>query len=95
MGFVLNLCCVRVQRRVSSVAFFPGAHKNTIHRTWHSVKAFLGHYNRWEDYEFHLAHYMFAAHCKAKRIPPYLQFLNLVANTHSSLCTLHRMERAT
>ena len=85
----------RVQRRVSSGAYFPGAHTNTIHRTWRSVKAFFGHYNREEDCEFHLAHYMFAAKCKAKRIPPYLQFLHLVANTHSSLCTLPRNERAT
>jgi len=52
------------------------------------VKAFLGQYNRGEDYEFHLAHYMFAARCKAKRIPPYLQFLHLVANIDWSQCSL-------
>ena len=38
-----------------------GAHTNTIESTWRSVKVFLGQYNRGEDYEFHLAHYLFAA----------------------------------
>jgi len=44
------------------------AHTNTIESTWRSVKVFLGQYNRGEEYEFHLAHYMFAARCKAKTI---------------------------
>jgi transposase-like protein len=73
-----------------------GAHTNTIESTWRSVKVFLGQYNRGEDYDFHLAHYMFAARCKAKNIPPYLQLLHLVANTNWSLCCpLRSYERAT
>jgi len=72
-----------------------GAHTNTILGTWRSVKAFLGQYNRGEDYELHLAHYMFAARCKAKRIPPYLQFLHVVANIDWSRCSLPRTERTT
>jgi hypothetical protein len=38
---------------------------------------------------------MFAARCKAKRIPPYLHFLHLVANIDWTLCSLPRTERAT
>jgi hypothetical protein len=42
-----------------------GDHTNTIEATWHSMKVFLGQYNRGEDYHYHLAHYMFAARRKA------------------------------
>jgi transposase-like protein len=65
-----------------------GAHTNTIESTWHQVKVFLGPYNRGEDYEYHLAHYMFAARCKAQGVSPFLQFLPLVTNTDWSLCSL-------
>ena len=71
------------------------AHTNTIQGTWHSVKAFLGQYNRGEDYEFHLAYYIYAARCKDKRIPPYLQFLHLLANTDWSQLCLPRTDRTT
>jgi len=42
-----------------------GAHTNTIESTWRAVKVFLSQYNRGEDYEYHLAQYMFLARCKA------------------------------
>jgi len=58
-----------------------GTHTNTIESTWRSVKVFLGQYNRGEDYEYHQAHYLFAARCRAQRVPPYLQLMHLVANT--------------
>jgi transposase-like protein len=58
-----------------------GDHINTIQSTWHRVKVFVGAYNKRQDYQYHLAHYMFAARCKAQGIPPFLQFLHLVANT--------------
>ena len=69
------------------------AHTNTIESTWRSVKVFLGQYNRGEDYEFHQAHYIFAGRWKARRVPQYLQFLHLVANTERSLCSLSRWTR--
>jgi hypothetical protein len=50
---------------------------------------FVGQYNRGgEDYEFHLAHYMFAVRCKAEGVPPFLKFLHLVTNTDWSTCSL-------
>jgi hypothetical protein len=58
-----------------------GNHTNTIQSTWRSVKVFLGQNNGGEDYYYHLAHYMFVAMCKALRVPPFLQFFHLVANT--------------
>ena len=58
-----------------------GAHTNSIESTWHRVKVFLGQYNRGDDYEFHLAHYMFVTRCKAQGVSPFVQFLHLVANT--------------
>jgi hypothetical protein len=63
-----------------------GNHTNTIESTWQSVKVFLGQYKRGEDYHYHLAHYMFAAKCKAQGVPPFIQFLHLVANTDWSQC---------
>ena len=65
-----------------------GAHTNTIESKWHRVKVFMGHYNRGEDYEYHLAHNLFAARCKGEGIPSFIQFLHLVANTDWSLCNL-------
>jgi hypothetical protein len=55
-----------------------GAHTNTIESTWRRVKVFLRQYNRGVDYEFHLAHYTFAARCKARDVPPFIQFLHLI-----------------
>ena len=65
-----------------------GDHTNTTESTWHIVKVFLGQYNRGEDYVYHLAHYLFAARCKAQGIPHFLLFLYFVANTDWSLCRL-------
>jgi hypothetical protein len=56
-----------------------GAHTNTTEGTWRRVKIFFGQYNRGEDYKFHLAHYMFAAKCKARGEPIFIKFMNLVA----------------
>ena len=63
-----------------------GAHTNTIESKWRAVKVSLGQYNRGEDYEYHLAQYMFAARCKSQNISPFLQFLHLVANTDWDMC---------
>jgi transposase-like protein len=63
-----------------------GTHTNTIKGMWHQVKVFLGHYNKCEDYQYHLAHFMFAARCKAQGVPTLTQFLDLVANTDWSHC---------
>jgi hypothetical protein len=63
-----------------------GAHTNTVESTWRRVKAFVGEYNRGKDYEYHLAHYLFAARCKAQGVPPFLQFLHLIANIDWAQC---------
>jgi hypothetical protein len=83
-----------VNHSIQSVDPHTGAHTNTIERTWSSVKVFLGRYTRGEDYEFYLAHYIYAARWKAKRVSPYLQFLHHVTNTVWSQCRLPRTERA-
>jgi len=67
-----------------------GAHTNTIEVTWRCVKVFLSPYNRGEDYHYHLAHYMFAARCNTLGMPPFVQFLHLVANTDWSQCDVPR-----
>jgi hypothetical protein len=63
-----------------------GEHTNTTEGTWSRVKVFLGCYNRGEDYHYHLAHYLFAARCKAEGKSTFLEFLHLVANTDWALC---------
>jgi transposase-like protein len=68
-----------------------GAHTNTTEGTWHHVQVFLANYSRGEDYIYHLAHYMFAARCKAEGAPAFLQFLHLVTNIDWSKCRLPRL----
>ena len=63
-----------------------GAHMKTIESTWRAVEVFLGQYNRGEDYEYHLAQYMFMARYKAQGVSPFLQFLHLFANTDWNMC---------
>jgi len=63
-----------------------GDHTNTMESTSCSIKVFLEQYNGGEEYHYHLAHYMFAAWCKAQGIPPFLHFLHPVANTNWSIC---------
>jgi hypothetical protein len=53
---------------------------------WRAVKDFLRPYNRREDYHYHLAHYMFAARCKALGVPQFNQFLANVASTDWANC---------
>ena len=43
------------------------------------MKAFLGPYNRKGDYIHHLAHYMFAARCRAEKVDQFTKFLYLIA----------------
>jgi transposase-like protein len=64
-----------------------GAHTNTIEGTWRHVKAFLSPCNRKGDV-FHLAHYMFAARCEAKKVHQFTKFIHLIANIDWSICTL-------
>ena len=85
-----------VKHSIQFVNSDNGDHTNTIESTWRSVKTFLGQYNRGEDYEYHLAHYLFAARCKARGVSPYIQFIHLVANIDWSQCGLPRStDRAT
>jgi hypothetical protein len=49
---------------------------------WRAVKDFLGPYNRREDYHHHLAHYMFAARCKAMGVPLFNQLINTRNNNN-------------
>jgi len=44
------------------------AHTNTIESTWGHVKAFVSPYNRKGHCIHHLAHYMFAARCRAEKV---------------------------
>jgi transposase-like protein len=67
-----------------------GTQTNRLESTWRRIKVFLGQYNRGEDYRYHLAHYMFAMRCKAMGIPPFVQFLDLIANTDWSQCNVPR-----
>jgi hypothetical protein len=70
-----------VNHSINFVDPITGAHTNTTEWTWRHVKVFLGQYNRAEDYPYQFAHYMFMARCRAEGVPPFVQFLHLVANT--------------
>jgi len=72
-----------------------GTHTNTIESTCHHMKVFLGPYNKAEDYHYHLAHYMFAASCRAQGIPPFLKFLQIVASKDWSRVEVISSDHAT
>jgi hypothetical protein len=61
-----------------------GAHTNTIECQWRHLKASLNPYNRQTDYIYQMAHYMFAARCRAQNIDQFTEFLHLVASTDCS-----------
>ena len=63
-----------------------GAYTNTIDSTRRHVKAFLSPYNRKGCYTLHLAHYMFAAKCRAEKVDQFTKFLHLVATINWSEC---------
>ena len=63
-----------------------GAHTNTIESTWRHVKAYASPYNRKVNDIYHLAHYEFAAKCRAEKVHPFTRFLHLVASTDWNLC---------
>jgi hypothetical protein len=65
-----------------------GAHTNKIENIWSRVNVFLGRHNQGEDYHYQLAHYLFAARCKAEGISAVIQFLHHVNNKDCSLCHL-------
>jgi len=63
-----------------------GANTKIIESTGRHVKAFLGSYNRKRDYIHHLAHYMFAARCRAEKADQFTKFLHLIATIDWSEC---------
>ena len=70
-----------VNHSISFVHPETGDHTNTIECTCRHVKAFLEPYRRQDDYHLHLAHYMFAARCKAKGVSQFTEFLAISAVT--------------
>ena len=62
-------------------------HTNIIECTWRHVKACLGPHHRREDYEFHLAHYMFATRCEAQGVSQFSRLLAIATSTDWSSCT--------
>jgi hypothetical protein len=69
-----------INHSINFVDPHTGAHTNTTESTWRSVKFFLGQYNRGNDFEYHLAHYLFAARCRAQGVQPFVKFLHIVAS---------------
>jgi hypothetical protein len=63
-----------------------GAHTNTIECRWGQIKAYLGPYNRKEDYIHHLPHYMFATRCRVVRVDDFTKFLSPAYSTDFSVC---------
>jgi transposase-like protein len=63
-----------------------GAHTKIIESTWRHVKVFLSPYNRKGGYIHHLAHYMFAAMCRAEKVEQFTKFLHLGLTTDGIEC---------
>jgi transposase-like protein len=76
-----------VNRSIGFVDPHTGAHTNTIQCHWRHLKTSLNDYNRQPDYIYKMAHYMFAARCKAENVDQFTKFLHLVANTDWSTLT--------
>jgi transposase-like protein len=70
-----------VNHRIGFVDQDTDAHTNTIKNCWRHLKVFVNPYCRKRSYIWDLAHYMFAARCKAENIYPFTKFLHIVANT--------------
>jgi hypothetical protein len=83
-----------VNHSVSYVNSDTGAHTNTVKAMWRTVKDFLRPYNRRADYHYHLAHYMFAAGCKALGVPQFNLVLAIFTSSHWANCghsSYHRL----
>ena len=77
-----------VNHSILFVNLDTGDYTNHIESTWCRVKAFLRPYNRQEDYEYHLANYIFAARCNALGVSQFTRFHAIAASTDwSSLPT--------
>jgi len=63
-----------------------GANTKIIESTGRHVKVFLGPYNRKRDYIHQLAHYMFAARCRAEKEDRFTKFLHLIATIDWGEC---------
>jgi transposase-like protein len=75
-----------VNHNIEFVDRRTGVHTNTIESTWRHMKAHLNPYNRKVDYIYDLAHYMFAARCRAENMDQFTKFLHIAATTDWSLC---------
>jgi hypothetical protein len=76
-----------VNHSIGFVDPHTGAHTNTTGCQWGHLKAYLDHYNRQPGYIYQMAHYMFAARCKAENVDHFTKFLHFVATTDWSNLT--------
>jgi hypothetical protein len=70
-----------VNHTIGFVDSVTGAHTNTIQSQWRHLKASLNPYNRLSEYIYVMAHYMFAARCRAENVDAFTLFLRFVAST--------------
>jgi hypothetical protein len=59
-----------------------------IKSTWRQVKEFLNPYNRMGDYNYHLAHYMFAAGCRSDNMDHFTNLIGFVATIDWRICVI-------